>query len=113
MRVAMFAAALVLAGCPLSPQAPPVDPVPPDWPASPGDAELHEDGSSQAAASPCGRACENFRRVGCSDGQPTSAGVTCYRACVLRARLVRIPSRCWASAASVDAVRACGGVRCL
>lgn len=93
---------------------PPINPVPPDWPASPDDAvEVVPESSVEAASSPCGRSCANFKRLGCPEAEPSSTGVSCYRVCVHGSALRRIPSACWASAASVDALRACGRIRCI
>lgn len=92
---------------------PPVDPVPPDWyPRASEPLVIETDGSEAAAKSPCGRACENLKRIGCPEGESTS-NVTCYRACIAMASKSRIPAACWASAKSQEAARACGrGLRC-
>ena len=92
------------------PQCSNVPPVEPDYP--PGDVLEYPDGSVEAARSPCGQACSHLRDIGCSDGFPTDAGVSCYRACVRKAALTKIAIACWTSAASVEAARQCGGVRC-
>ena len=91
---------------------PPIDPAPPDWPV--GDIiETHPDGSEAAASSPCGRSCANWKKLHCPEAEPAEGGATCYRVCVKRASLVRIPSACWSTAKDVVTLRACGGIRCV
>jgi hypothetical protein len=85
-----------------------------EYPAPP-DNEIaeHPEGSTLALTSPCGRACENLRRLDCSEGFPTPQGKSCYLGCLSMARDQRVPTRCWFGAMSVEAVRACGGLRCV
>lgn len=91
---------------------PPIDPVPPDWPQ--GElVETFPDDSPQAVSSPCGLSCANWKKLDCPESKPTSEGVSCYRQCVKRATLIRIPSKCWIEAKTVAALRSCGGIRCV
>ena len=93
---------------------PPINPQPPDWPSQELDVvEAVPDGSPEATASPCGRACVTFRRLQCPEGEPNDSGASCYRVCVHGARLRKVPAACWAAATSVAALRACGKVRCI
>lgn len=110
-----LSAALLLA-CPAPrPPGPPPDedadagdyPVPPE-----NLVEELPEGSPQGLSSPCGKACENLRRVPCREGFPTREGVTCYRGCLSMARHQRVPASCWAAASSPAEARACGGLRC-
>lgn len=59
------------------------------------------------------RVCSHLRELGCEEGDDTDEGVSCEQALRSMQRLVRVDTACLADAASVDAVRACGGVRCL
>lgn len=105
--------ALTLTACPLRDPVP-VEPVPPNWyPPAGWPVVVEVDGSAVAERSPCGRACASLRRLDCPEGQPSRGGVSCYRTCLRMASLERIPAECWASAVTVDAVRACGLVRCV
>jgi hypothetical protein len=112
------AAALAIAACyeckdPQCSNVPPVDPVPPDWyPPAGGNIVVETDGSDAAASSPCGRACDNLRRLGCPEGRGSDGGVSCYRICLKQASLERIPASCWAGASNVTTLRACGRIRC-
>lgn len=103
---------LLLAACP----APaPVEPrvTTGDYPEPPENHVVDEgEGTTAAALSPCGRACEHLRIIECSDGYP-ARGVTCYRACLSMASQQRVPTKCWSEAATVAAARKCGGLRCL
>jgi len=110
------ALAVVVLGCPrsdLPPEPPVVEVVTGDYP-EPPDYHVfeHEDGSPGAASSPCGLACANFAALGCAEGA-THKGVSCYRGCLSMARVQRVPATCWREAKTREAVRACGGVRCL
>lgn len=108
---------LVLSACP-APQPPTTTvedtgeagdyPGPPEWTV----VELPE-GSAQGLASPCGKACVNLKKIGCREGGPTKAGVSCYRGCLSMAKQQRVPTACWAGAKSAESVRSCGGIRCL
>lgn len=90
-----------------------VPPVEPDYPPSGGVVEVFPDGSEAAASSPCGRACETFRALGCSEGEPTPKTQTsCYRTCLHAASLRKLPAGCWARAKTKEELRACGQVRC-
>lgn len=116
MRVTLIVAAMLttLCACPSPPlpEPPVVEVVTGDYPEPPEYRVIeHVDGSEAAAASPCGLACANLKAIGCSDGDATK-GVSCYRGCISMARHVRVPVTCWRQAASVDAARACGGIRC-
>ncbi len=102
-------ASALLLGCPLTNPVP----VEPDYPAPGADASEEPEGSPAALSSPCGKACQTFERLHCPEGEPSASGVSCYRVCVKAARLRSIPAKCWGSASSVDALRACGGVRCV
>jgi hypothetical protein len=104
--------ALVVAGCPLHDPVP-VEPDPSGYP--PGDEIVPEyaDGSAQALASPCGQSCKRIEALGCPEGKPNAVGWSCYRVCVTATRLRRLPVACWTSAPNVDALRACGGIRCV
>ena len=112
--ITLIAFAIALAACPkpVPPDAPVVDADGGDYPA-PG--ELPDtrllDGTPEADASPCGRACENLRAILCSDGFPYK-GITCFRACMTMATQQRVPTKCWSNATSLEAARACGGLRC-
>ena len=104
------ALALILTGCPL------VNPVPidPDYPSGNDIVITFPDDSPQALASPCGKSCANFRRLGCPEGSTTRGGVTCYRACVRMLTVRRVPAVCWMAADSIDHLRACGpDIRCV
>ncbi len=104
----------MLAGCP-DPGPGPITPNPAtgDYPAPPDyRVEELEEGTAAASASPCGVVCEHLRAIECSDGYPRK-GVSCYRGCLSMAKHQQIPTRCWLAAASLDDVRACGGIRCL
>lgn len=109
--VAILAVALLEAACSSSPQP---SPVPPnadpngDYPPPGGVVEVFADGSPQALASPCGRACTNLSAIGCPEGQLRS----CYRGCVSQATQVRVPATCWAEAKTKEQARACGLLRC-
>lgn len=103
--------AVACAACPPAVEPGPFDasgdyPAPPDFVV-----EEHAEDSPAGLASPCGRACENLRVIGCSDGYPHK-GVTCYRGCLSAAKHQRLPTRCWIDARSIDGARACGGLRC-
>lgn len=119
MRFAVVLSFTALAACykcldPSCSNVAPVDPTPPDWyPPSGAPIVVETDGSDAAASSPCGRACENMRRLGCEEGQPSATGVSCYRVCLKQASLERVPAECWARAASVSELRQCGLVRCV
>lgn len=106
--------ALVLVACYecKDPQCSNLPPVEPDYPPSNGVVEVFPDGSEAAAKSPCGRACETFRSLGCSEGQPTANGVSCYRVCLHAAALRKLPVSCWANAKSKPDLRSCGSVKC-
>ncbi len=91
-------------------------PVPPDaaeYPSDGGVVSEEPEGSPAALSSPCGRACKAFTRLGCPEAKPSASGVSCYQVCLRGARLRSIPVACWAAAPTVDALRACGGVRCV
>ncbi len=87
-------------------------PVEPDYPDSGPFAEEPE-GSPAALSSPCGKACQTFERLHCPEAKPSDNGVSCYRVCLKAAKLRKTPAACWAAAPTVDALRACGGVRCV
>lgn len=108
MRVSMLAVVLLTA-CydPKDPKLPPVEPAYPDEVVT-----VYAEDSAEAAASPCGRACVRLRELGCPEGAPSATGVSCYRVCVHASQLKSLRPSCVASASSVDAVRACGTVRC-
>jgi hypothetical protein len=94
-----------------------VTPIQPDYPAGDyqvdgGDVDVPPDDSEAALSSPCGRACATMRELRCGEGDPSATGVTCYRVCLRAASLRTVPAGCWASAKTVDQLRACGGVRC-
>lgn len=56
----------------------------------------------------------NLEFLGCREGRTNALGVTCYRACLEMASHQRIPTKCWATAQSINAVRACGSqLRCI
>ncbi len=101
--------AVASAGCydPKDPKLPPVEPAYPDEVVT-----VYAEDSAEAAASPCGRACVRLRDLGCPEGAPSASGVSCYRVCVHASQLKSLRPSCVASASSVDAVRACGTVRC-
>lgn len=109
--------AVLFLGCPEPPKPVP-HPLPPnaidsgDYPGPDGVIEVFPDGSKEANASPCGKACANLARVPCKEGS-TRAGVSCYRGCLEMASHQKIPTLCWSLAESQAAVRACGGLRCL
>jgi hypothetical protein len=83
-------------------------PFPPDYLLE----EFPED-TAAAAMSPCGRACESLRGVGCPEGFPTKQGVSCYRGCLSMARHQRVPTSCWTLSKTAEDVRRCGGIQCL
>jgi len=82
-------------------------PYPPDYAIT----EFPE-GTAMAASSPCGKACEALRAVGCPEGAPTKQGVSCYQGCLSMARHQRVPTACWISRTSREGVRQCGGIEC-
>lgn len=88
-------------------------PVEPDYPAAGGQVSEEPEGSPAALESPCGKACQTFERLHCPEAKPSDNGVSCYRVCVKAARLRSIPAACWAAAPTVEALKACGGVRCV
>ena len=111
---ALLAAAVLLSACP-SPQPLPVpvdivdvDPTG-DYPPPGGVVEVFADGSPQALASPCGKACTNLDAIGCPEG----ALKNCYRGCVTAATHVRVPTGCWAGARTREEARWCGLLRCV
>ncbi len=109
-----FALVLVCCGSPPVVTAPEHETDAGDYPSPPDNAiEEHPEGSTLALSSPCGLACENLRRIECSDGFPTPQGISCYRGCLSMARDQRVPTRCWTGAKTVNAARDCGGIRCL
>lgn len=83
-------------------------PFPPDYAV-----EEYAEGTAAAALSPCGKACEALRKVGCPEGFPDKRGVSCYLACLSMARHQRVPTACWISRATQEGVRQCGGIQCL
>ncbi len=86
----------------------------PDYPASSEVVETFADDSTQALSSPCGKACENFRKLGCPEGTTSSSGLTCYRACVRMVSVRRVPAACWVKADSIEHLRGCGpDIRCV
>jgi hypothetical protein len=98
MRFILSAAFIIaLVGCPLR------DPVPvePDYPPSPVGADLAE------------RACENLRRLGCSEGHGALGGTPCSVVIQRAAELRGVPVKCWADAETAVAARGCGSLRCL
>ena len=63
----------------------------------------------------CTAACVRLRALRCPEGQPEPGGKTCTRLCVdaERSRKFALKPGCVSVAMTVDAVRACGSVRCL
>lgn len=109
MRSLLLLCAALTAACydPKDPKVPPVDPGYPDEVVT-----VYPEDSAEAAASPCGRACAQLRELGCPEGAASTTGVSCYRVCVHASQLKSLRPSCVAGAKSVDAVRACGTVRC-
>lgn len=94
--------------CPTTPPATP----PEKWPAPGEPASIEAEDTPAAASSPCGLSCANWKRLECPEAFPNKVGMSCYRVCAMRAKLVTIPSKCWIEAQTVEALRACGGIRC-
>ena len=61
------------------------------------------------SATQCSRACLHLRDLGCPEGTSSH----CAAACETMADLSIAPAACWIDAGTVDAVTACGGVRCV
>lgn len=61
------------------------------------------------SATACSRACVHLRDLGCPEGTSPH----CVPACETMAALSSAPAACWLDAGTVDAVKACGGVRCV
>jgi len=78
---------LVLAAC--TPAAAPID-----WPSSPEGA------------------CNHLEELGCPEAKPAADGSTCPMVVRRAQRLVDMKLACITAAADVDALRACGTVRC-
>lgn len=56
----------------------------------------------------CAAACENLRRLGCPEGQPTDAGESCEQVCDnAQASPAPLPTACVARAASCDEAAQC------
>lgn len=87
-------AVTVIAGCPLGPNAPPVEP---DYP--------------PLLATPEG-ACINLERLGCSEAKTSAEGISCVHAFRRMSELTDPHLDCVSSARDVAKVRSCGSVRC-
>lgn len=95
-----------------SPQSPDVlDPQGDYPPYKEAPTEFPED-SQAALTSPCGKACENLRKIPCKEGYPNKQGVTCYHACIAMAKYQRVPAVCWSTRKTPAEVRECGGIEC-
>lgn len=62
------------------------------------------------AATPCGKACENLRKLGCAEGKATPAGTRCYDVCVQSPEMLSVS--CVIAAKATSDLAACH-VRCL
>lgn len=62
---------------------------------------LQQDGSIEEA-------CSNLRLVGCSEGQPTKAGLSCFDHLTKLSKTVSVPAGCVSKAMSKEAIRLCG-----
>ena len=97
--------AALVPGCILEPCPPPRPPP------EPAVVEVFQDASTDAAASPCGKACASLAKLGCPEARPRP-GTSCYRGCLSMLAHQEVPTSCWAAAATVEEARACGGLRC-
>ena len=107
MRLHMLAA-LAFVAC-YRDNDPKLPPVEPDYPAAGQLPPIaYAEGSAEAEASPCGKACANLKEIPCPEGLSKA----CYRACVKQASLERVPITCWTHAKTPAEARECGLVRC-
>lgn len=85
-----------------------------DYPSPPDFAvNEHPDDSPAALSSPCGMACANLRTVPCREGFPNKQGVSCYRGCLSMAKHQQVPTACWSTKKTPEAIRGCGGIQCI
>ncbi len=107
MRYPMMLVSVLLAACPSAP----VNPVP-DADASSADARPSDlDGAS---VDDCTRACARLSTLGCPEALTPDGGLGCYAICAKAEATGKfsLNPHCVADAASKDAVRSCGTVRC-
>jgi hypothetical protein len=97
---------LVLAAC-IPPAIPPEPPGFIDIPtvAAPSDAGADD---PDGKGTDLGEACAELRALGCPEGQPLRPDLTCYQHLLGLSAIVTVPAKCLRTAASQDAVRACG-----
>lgn len=81
-------------------------------PWAPDDAGLEGGNAESGVRSACAKACATFAKLGCPEARATDHGVSCVAVCVRGDALRKAPASCWAGAVTVEALRACGGVRC-
>lgn len=114
MKLSFPLLAILLLGCPsnVTPSPHPVVEVDGDYPADGIPPEEFPEDSPMGLSSPCGKACDNLRKIPCVEGYPKN-GVSCYRGCVSMARYQKIPTVCWMTARTQAEARGCGGIRCL
>jgi hypothetical protein len=82
---------------------------------APKDAEAVSDARMDAPrASACSRACAKLKAVGCPEAEQIDGGLACVDLCdkAEASGKFTLKPECVAAAASVEAVRACGSVRC-
>lgn len=84
---------------------------PPKQLVCPDPTPIYDGGEDEmSATAPCSRACKRLVSLGCPEGQPSSAGTTCYAVC--RRAGDALDAECVASATSRAALAKCN-VRCV